>query len=98
MDPDKYIAGFQDMPEEIPGLGRFEWDLVKVSMRVPTPLGEQIVSGEMPGLDWLLPEAALKIGGSIDACHGYAAASLIPRGREEELIDLMDELLAQKGL
>jgi hypothetical protein len=98
MDPDKYIAGFQDMPEEIPGLGRFEWDLVKVSMRVPTPLGEQIVSGEMPGLDWLLPEAALKIGGSIDACHGYAAASLIKRGREEELIDRMDELLAQKGL
>ena len=97
MTDDKYIAGFQDMPTEVPGLGTFDWDLVKVSMRVPTPLGERIVAGRRPGLDWLLPEAALKIGGSIDACHGYAAAALIPRGREEELIDLMDMLLAQKG-
>ncbi|MFC2105440.1 phosphoesterase [Candidatus Bipolaricaulota bacterium] len=98
MTDDKYIAGFQDMPTEVPGLGTFEWDLVKVSMRVPTPLGERIVAGRMPGLDWLLPEAALEIGGSIDACHGYAAAALIPRGREEALIELMDALLTQKGL
>ena len=98
MTDDKYITGFQDMPTVIPGLGTFEWDLIKVSMRVPTPLGERIVAGEMPGLNWLLPEAALALGGSIDACHGYAAAALIPRGKEEELIDLMDELLKQKGL
>ena len=98
MTDDKYIVGFQDMPTEVPGLGTFTWDLVKVSMRVPTPLGKRIVDGEMPGLDWLLPEAALQIGGSIDACHGYAAAALIPRGREGELIDLMDKLLVQKGL
>jgi single-stranded-DNA-specific exonuclease len=97
MDPARYIAGFQDMPDEIPGLGRFEWDLVKVSMRVPSALGKRIVDGEMPGLDWLLPEAARRVGGSIDACHGYAAASLIPRGREAELIDDMDQLLAGKG-
>lgn len=98
MDPGKYIAGFQDMPTEIPGLGTFKWDLAKVSMRVPTPLGEKIIGGEMPGLDWLLPEAALKVDGTIDACHGYAAAALIPHGREEELIGIMDELLIQKGL
>ena len=94
---DKYIAGFQDMPTGVPGLGSFVWDLVKVSMRVPSPLNKQIVSGEMPGLDWLLPEAALRIGGSIDACHGYAAAALIPRGREEELVALMNALIEQKG-
>ena len=98
MDPTKYIAGFQDMPTEIPGLGAFEWDLAKVSMRVPTPLGQKIVDGEMPGLDWLLPEAALQVDGTIDACHGYAAAALVPHGREEELIQLMDELIAKKGL
>ncbi|NOX44655.1 MAG: DHH family phosphoesterase [Caldiserica bacterium] len=96
LDPDKYIAGFQDMPTEIPGLGRFEWDLVKVSMRVPSPLEERIVAGEMPGLAWLLPEAAKQVGGSIDACHDYAAASLIPRGREEALIRAMDGLIAGK--
>ncbi len=96
MDPNKYIAGFSDMASEIPGLGTFEWDLAKVSMRVPTPLGQKIIDGEMPGLDWLLPEAALKVDGTIDACHGYAAAALIPHGREQELIQLMDELVAQK--
>lgn len=96
MGTDKYIAGFQDMPSEVPSLGEFDWDLVKVSMRVPAPLEERIVTGKMPGLAWLLPEAARKLGGSIDACHDYAAASLIPRGREEELVGLMDELLNEK--
>ena len=94
----KYIAGFQDMPTEVPGLGTFSWDLVKISMRVPTPLGQKIIEGTMPGLDWLLPEAALRVGGSIDACHGYAAAALIPRGRETELVALMNELLTRKGI
>ena len=98
MDPTKYIAGFQDMPTEIPGLGTFEWNLAKVSMRVPTPLGQRIIDGEMPGLDWLLPEAALKVEGTIDACHGYAAAALVPHGREEELIRLMDKLINNKVL
>ena len=96
VDPEKYIAGFQDMPTEIPGLGRFEWDLVKISMRVPSPLEERIVRKEMPGLAWLLPEAAVRVGGSIDACHDYAAASLIPRGREEELVAAMDELIEER--
>ncbi|MCD6321141.1 DHH family phosphoesterase [Candidatus Bipolaricaulota bacterium] len=96
VDPEKYIAGFQDMPTEIPGLGRFEWDLVKISMRVPSPLEERIVRKEMPGLAWLLPKAAVRVGGSIDACHDYAAASLIPRGREEELVAAMDELIEER--
>lgn len=96
VDSGKYIAGFQDMPSEIPGLGRFDWDLVKISMRVPSPLEERIVRKEMPGLAWLLPEAAKRVGGSIDACHDYAAASLIPRGKEEELIAAMDELVTER--
>ncbi len=93
VDPDKYIAGFQNMPSEIPGLGTFDWDLVKISMRVPSPLEERIVRKEMPGLAWLLPEAAKRVGGSIDACHDYAAASLIPRGKEGELVAAMDDLV-----
>ena len=95
VDPGKYIAGFQDMPTEIPGLGHFDWDLVKISMRVPSPLEKKIVAGERPGLAWLLPEAAKVVGGSIDACHDYAAASLIPRGKEEELVRAMDGLVEE---
>jgi hypothetical protein len=93
VDVGKYIAGFQDQPAEIPGLGRFDWDLVKISMRVPSPLEERIVRKEWPGLAWLLPEAAKRVGGTIDACHDYAAASLIPKGREEELVAALDELV-----
>jgi len=96
IDPAKYIAGFQDMPTEIPGLGRFEWDLVKMSMRVPSPLEEKIIAGAMPGLSWLLPEAARQVDGSIDACHDYAAAALVERGREEDIVRALDELVASR--
>ena len=94
VDPDKYVVGFQNMPREIPGLGTFDWSLVKVSMRVPSPLEKRIrVDRTMPGLAYLVPEAAKKVGGSIDACHDYAAATLISVGVEEDLIVTMDELV-----
>ena len=96
-DPDKYVVGFQNMPTEIPGLGVFDWSLVKVSMRVPSPLEKKIVVDHlMPGLAYLVPEAAKKVDGSIDACHDYAAATLIEVGREDELIAAMDKLVEAK--
>jgi len=96
VDPARYIAGFQDMPTEIPGLGEFSWDLVKMSMRVPAPLEEKIIAGDMPGLSWLLPEAARKVNGSIDACHDYAAAALVERGREADIVKALDELVSNR--
>ncbi len=96
-DPDKYVVGFQNMPTEIPGLGVFDWSLVKVSMRVPSPLEKKIVVDHtMPGLAYLVPEAAKKVDGSIDACHDSAAATLIEVGREDELIAAMDKLVEAK--
>ncbi len=92
--PDKYIVGFQIMDREIPGLGIFDWSIYKVSMRVPSPLEKKIVADRtMPGLAYLVPEAARRVGGSIDACHDYSAATVIPVGREEELIAAMDALV-----
>lgn len=94
VDPGKYLVGFQNMPPEVPGLGAFDWSLVKVSMRVPTPLEKKVlIDHTMPGLAYLVPEAAKLVGGSIDACHDYSAATLIDIGREEELIMAMDELV-----
>ena len=94
VDPEKYIVGFQNMDREVPGLGAFDWSLVKVSMRLPTPLEKKIlVDRTMPGLSFLVPEAAKQAEGSIDACHDYCAATLIPIGREDDLITAMEELV-----
>lgn len=95
VDPQKYLVGFQIMGREVPGLGTFDWSLVKASMRVPSPLENKImVDRTMPGLAYLVPEAAKQVGGSVDACHEYSAATLIATGREEELVMAMDQLVA----
>jgi len=97
VDPDKYVVGFQVMDREVPGLGTFDWSLVKVSMRLPTPLEKKIlVDRTMPGLSYLVPEAAKHADGSIDACHDYCAATLIPVGRERDLIAAMEELVKER--
>ncbi len=94
VDPEKYLVGFQNMSPEIPNLGTFDWSQTKVSMRLPTPLERKIlVNRTMPGLAYLVPEAARQVGGSIDACHDYTAATIVDIGREEELITAMDKLV-----
>ncbi|RME73609.1 MAG: phosphoesterase, partial [Chloroflexi bacterium] len=94
IDPHKYIVGFQIMPPETPGLGRFDWELYKVSMRVPAVLEHQIlVEQSMPGLAAIVPPAAEAVGGSIDACHNYAAATVIDVDRATDLLAEMDRLV-----
>ena len=94
IDPEKYIVGFQNMAPEIPGLGVFDWSQTKVSMRLPTSLERKIlVDRTMPGLSYLVPEAARQVGGSIDACHDYTAATIVDIGKEEALIAAMDKLV-----
>ena len=94
VDPEKYIVGFQNMAPEIPGLGAFNWSQTKVSMRLPTPLERKIlVDRTMPGLSYLVPEAARQVGGSIDACHDYTAATIVNIGKEEALITAMNTLV-----
>lgn len=94
VNPKKYIVGFQNMAPEIPGLGTFDWSQTKVSMRLPTPLERKIlIDRSMPGLSYLVPEAARKVGGSVDACHDYTAATIVDIGMEEALITAMDKLV-----
>ncbi len=97
VDPAKYIVGFQNMAPEIPGLGAFEWSQTKASMRLPTPLERKIlIDRTMPGLSYLVPEAARQVGGSIDACHDYTAATIVDIGAEEALVLAMDKLVADE--
>jgi single-stranded-DNA-specific exonuclease len=97
VNPDKYIVGFQNMAPEVPGVGSFDWAQTKASMRLPTPLERKIlIERSMPGLSYLVPEAARQVGGSIDACHDYTAATIVDIGREEALVKAMDELVQAK--
>jgi len=92
-DPEKYIAGFQIIPNEIPGFGPIRFDEVKISMRVSDHMQEEIRAGRALGLDTFLPEATGRLGGFSDACHSLAAATTVAIGKEAALIEEMEKIL-----
>ncbi len=95
-DPRKFIAAFQTIPNEVPGFGPVALDQVKISMRVSTALCREIRAGRTPGLDTFLPEATRRLGGFADACHSLAAATTIPAGKAEALIQEIEQLLLRQ--
>lgn len=95
VDPSKYVAGFQIIPDEIPGFGPIGMKDVKISMRVSAKMEADIRAGRTMGLDVLLPEATNKLGGFSDACHTLTAATTVAIGKEEQLIQEMEKLLSK---
>ena len=93
IDPDKYIAGFQIIPGEIPDFGTISMNDVKISMRVSPVLEQEIRAGMKMGLNMLLPEATERLGGFSDACHSLTAATTVAIGKELELIEEMEKIL-----
>lgn len=93
IDPERYIAGFQIIPNEIPGFGNFTFNEVKISMRVSAHLAKKIRAGQAMGLNVLLPEATNRLGGFSDACHSLTAATTVAMGKEKALIEEMEEIL-----
>jgi single-stranded-DNA-specific exonuclease len=93
VDPRKYIAGFQIIPDEIPGFGAIPFNEVKISMRVSPYMEGEIRAGRAMGLNVLLPEATTKLGGFSDACHSLTAATTVGIGKEEKLIEEMEKML-----
>lgn len=93
IDPKKYLAGFQVIPDEIPGFGTITFNEVKISMRASRSLEEEIRAGRALGLNTFLPEATGKLGGFSDACHSLTAATTVAIGREEKLIEEMEKIL-----
>ena len=51
IDPRKYLAGFQIIPDEIPGFGAIHFSEVKVSMRVAASMEAEIRSGKVHGTE-----------------------------------------------
>jgi len=95
VDHDKYVAGFQVIPNEIPGFGSIQMSDVKISMRVSSFMEEEIRSGRAMGLNIFLPEATNKLGGFSDACHSLTAATTVAIGKEEQLIEEMEKILGK---
>ena len=93
VDPRKYLAGFQVIPDEIPGFGAITFNEVKISMRASRYLEEEIRAGRAMGLNTFLPEATGKLGGFSDACHSLTAATTVAIGVEEKLIEEMEKIL-----
>jgi single-stranded-DNA-specific exonuclease len=97
LDHTKYLAGFQRVPEEVPGFGKINFNSSKVSMRVSAYLTDRIRSEKNPGLNKILPEATARIGGFSDACHRLSAATTVRVGEEEMLINEMEAVLKVQG-
>jgi single-stranded-DNA-specific exonuclease len=93
IDPNKYLAGFQIIPDEIPGFGAIKFNEVKVSMRVSPHMEGEIRAARAMGLNILLPEATTRLGGFSDACHSLTAATTVSIGKEEQLIEEMEKIL-----
>ncbi len=88
---EKYIVGFQEIPDRIPGLGTFSFDSYKISMRVPEKILKLIHEGKAPSLAEVLPAATRKVDGFVDACHPHAAATTIKKARYEEFLCCLEE-------
>jgi single-stranded-DNA-specific exonuclease len=93
VDPRKYIAGFQIIPDEIPGFEPIKFNEVKISMRVSPYMEAEIRGAKAMGLNILLPEATNRLGGFSDACHSLTAATTVAIGKEEKLIEEMEKII-----
>jgi single-stranded-DNA-specific exonuclease len=96
LDTSKYLAGFQLVPDEVPGFGKISFNSIKISMRVSEFLTEQIRAERIPGLNSFLPEATGRLGGFSDACHRLSAATIIKPGQEALLIQEMENILSAR--
>ncbi len=92
---DKYLVGFMNFEPTLPNLGRIEGDWVKVSIRTPKALSEEIKSGKMLPASELTMKSAEAVGGSGDG-HSFAASALIPFGKEKEFIKIFNNLAIMK--
>jgi hypothetical protein len=83
--PNKYILGFVNVPQEIPGWGKLREKYVKASVRVPKTMQPLIDKGELLGAVNLLDKASVGFG--MADGHQYAANVIVPMDKKEKLIE-----------
>lgn len=95
LDQNKYLAGFQRIPETIGGFESIRFNATKISMRASDQLTRKIRDKQIPGLDTFLPLATEHLGGFSDACHSISAATVVRPGQEASLIQEMEAILTK---
>ncbi len=98
IDMDKYLIGFQQIPQVIPDIGKIDWRGSKVSGRVPTQLERTILHGKTLGLDYLIPKASEIVGGFADATHKVAAAAVVDLGKEKDFVEAIERLIEDEAV
>lgn len=93
--PFKYILGFTNMRNDIPGFGELKQRYVKVSMRAPKAMQIYIQKKKLPSAVELLKKACEKMNGIADG-HEFAASAVIPSTKKEELILEMESFFTPK--
>lgn len=93
VEKSKYLAGFQYIPDEVPGFGKISFNSTKISMRVSQYITDKIRAEEMAPLNRVLPEATKILDGFVDACHGLSAATTVKIGQESRLIEEIENIL-----
>lgn len=93
IDPNRYILGVMDLPDNVPGFGSMGGKLSKLSMRLPPALERAVQENKSPGAHTFFPEATNALGGFSDACHSLAAATVLKRDRIERLVEEMEHRL-----
>jgi len=83
--PNKYIFGFVDVPDEIPGWGKLKTVLAKASVRTPKAMRSLIDEGKLPGAVELLTRASEGFG--VADGHQFAASVVLPMDKKSELIE-----------
>lgn len=94
LQPKRYLLGFMHMSSLIPGWGKLEGKLVKVSLRVPPTLKQLIAKQKMPHAGELLKHAVQAIEGVVGEGHACAASAVLHRGQEEALVEQLDRLIS----
>jgi single-stranded DNA-specific DHH superfamily exonuclease len=92
VNPTKYLIGIMNMDSMIPSFGKLGKEYVKVSARAPKALSQMIESGKKPPLSKILPKACEAYGGFGDG-HTVAASGILLRGKEENFLTTLDELV-----
>jgi single-stranded-DNA-specific exonuclease len=94
--PEKYILGFMDVQSEVPNvIGLLSKKYSKVSARCPRTLEDLVRQGSVPEIAALLRAACAHVEGFGDG-HATTASGVIPRGRREEFLRKMEELIGKE--